>query len=151
MIILNPTSGKGRMNVVLTSLKEKKEDEDIIVGPGKFIDTQQAFVSDTKINRSDELRMYVKQGILKLFASYEEMGKSDSTAKIVKEGEKEEEKIQIDSLEASWDMSNLEDIIKNPKSTPEMRNRAALRLIEITDSSPEANDELKNSARNPII
>ena len=64
MIIKNLTKTE---NIVLVSLKEKKEDQDIVLSPRQVVDLDSFMVSDEKIKRSNELRTLIKDNKVQLY------------------------------------------------------------------------------------
>ncbi len=64
MLIKNLTKNE---NIVLVSLKEKKEDQDVVLHPGQMMDLDSLHISDEKVNRSNELKLMIRAKKIKVF------------------------------------------------------------------------------------
>jgi hypothetical protein len=149
MILVNITKGDTRENIVLVSLKEKKEEEDIVIGPGEVKDTQILGVSERKVETSSEVKAYVEAKKLALYRDtndmQEKMGSSQGDAV------KAERKMLLDDIAGTSALSRLEDILANSKD-PELKDAARRRMVELTGSDGPENPELNNSGQqNPRI
>jgi hypothetical protein len=72
MIIRNLTFGEKAQNIMITSLRNEYLKEDYAIPPGHYMDTDIYNFSDTKVVKSQEIKMLEKQGFIGLFRSLEE-------------------------------------------------------------------------------
>jgi len=151
MLIYNKTENE---NIVLTSLKDKKDDDDTVIASKNFIDTGDCFISDAKVNKSRELDMYVKDGKLIVAKDDEDLslklGKTQDDIQDEKNAKARKE--FMDDIESTQNISTLEDIINNKKAPIDIRQVAQKRLVEVTGTSEsQDNPELDNAIKNPTI
>ena len=148
MFIRNITRGPGRENIILTSLKNDIKEEDLVIQPGNWIDTQTYCITDQKVNRSHELNQFIKNGKLELLQSLPE---DDATARKMQEDAQEYDKADfMNTIASTFNMSLLEDLLQSPKVALDVKQAARDRLIDLNGGMPE-NEELKDKPNNPIV
>jgi len=151
MIIYNNTQNE---NIILVSLKEKREDEDTVIAAKNFIDTEECFIPIQKINRSRELQQYVAEKKLIVCENEDELNQKLGKTRQQVEQEKHARAVQefLNEIESTQNISVLEDVINNKKAPLDIRQTAQKRLVELTGNSESQNNpELDGQVKNPMI
>lgn len=145
MIIKNLTTNE---NIILGSLKEKREEPELILYANGFLDTEALGISDEKVKKSSEIKNLIAQNKIKVLDVNEENKKElQNLADKTKENKKKE---ILDMISMTSALSELEDFI-NYNEDIEIVRAAQKRMQELTGDANTDNPELKDAIKNPMV
>jgi hypothetical protein len=152
MFIYNITKGDSRENLIIKSLKMDPKDEDLVIGPGQFLTTEEYGIPERRIEQSFELKSFEKEGKIKVSRDplhlQAKQSQNAQQQKQVAQGDEYQRK--LDELSATSNLSLLEDVIDQSEDI-KMIKAASKRLKDLLGEEGPDIPEEENRPNNPII
>ncbi|MDD5353131.1 MAG: hypothetical protein PHS93_08240 [Candidatus Omnitrophica bacterium] len=145
MIIKNLTENE---NIILSSLKEKKEEADLVLYAKSFLDTDALSVTDEKVKKSSEIKRLIAEKKIKVLEVVEE--NKEELQKLSDQTKDNNKKEILDRISMTSALSDLEDLI-NYNEDGDIVRAAQKRMQELTGDTNTDNPELKDTIKNPIM
>ena len=112
-------------NAVITTLKSKQEDPDVIVPPGQIHDL--TVYGEDKVRSNAEIKKFIDMGVLKFLSEYP---KTTVEEKKQMAGNQKKEALQerIEHIRSTDNLTELEDIVDDDDAPQELQIAALKRL-----------------------
>ena len=150
MFIYNATKGDSRENIIIKSLKMDPKDDDLVVGPGQFISTEEYGIPERRVDQSFELKTLVSAGKLVISREPLHLQQAQSPEQQAQITNQEENQVKLDNIASSTNLSELEDIIDHSDDI-KLVKEAAKRLRDLLDEEGIDIPETEGKPNNPIV